>query len=77
MYEYILEFVLLQNRLTTELRIVNSNSVDFDYFLDFPRKGTLSLNGEEWEFLRHGLGFRFTRQDLLPHLIVDAHVKPF
>lgn len=42
MHEYILEFVLLQNRLTTELRIVNS--VDFDYFIDFPRNGTLYLN---------------------------------
>ncbi|MCO7256522.1 hypothetical protein KSI86_20405 [Dickeya oryzae] len=61
----------------TEFKKSNPNSVDFKYFIDFPRKGNIALNSEEWSFLRHGLGFRFIRQNPLPHLIVDPHVYPF
>jgi hypothetical protein len=77
MYEAILKFVFLQEQLMAEFKKVNSDSVDFEYFIDFPRKGRIALNSEEWSFLRHGLGFRFIRQHPSPHLIVDPHVYPF
>ncbi|ROP48906.1 hypothetical protein EDF81_4648 [Enterobacter sp. BIGb0383] len=77
MYEVILNFIFLQEQLTTELKKANPNSVDFKYFIDFPKKGSVTLNSEGWSFLRHGLGFRFIRQNPSPHLIVDPHVYPF
>lgn len=77
MYEEILNFVFLQEQLMTEFEKANPDSVDFKYFIDFPRKGKITINSEEWSFLRHGLGFRFIRQNPSPHLIVDSHVYPF
>ncbi|MCX8713342.1 hypothetical protein J3U57_12475 [Gilliamella sp. B3464] len=77
MFEKILEYINFQKKLMDEFKRLNSSSSDFKYFLDFPRRGHFRLNNEEWSFFRHGLGFRFTRQMPLPHLIIDPHVCPF
>lgn len=77
MLKKIIEYIELQEKLTSELRRLNIGASDFEYFLDFPRKGSFRLNNEEWSFIRHGLGFRFTRLTPYPHIIIDPHVYPF
>ncbi|AXA90414.1 hypothetical protein [Massilia sp. YMA4] len=40
---------------------------------DWPRKGTLSLLGAQWDFVRHGAGVRFT--NLQTQEEIDAHTS--
>jgi hypothetical protein len=48
-------------------------SHDFEWLLDFPKKGRLVVGGSEWGFEKHGAGLRFTRQNPEPQIVVDAH----
>jgi hypothetical protein len=31
------------------------------------------MNGENWDFVKHGVGLRFTRSNPTPHLVIDIY----
>lgn len=47
-------------------------SDDMDVVFSLPKSGSVTSNGEEWSFARHGSGVRFTSAG--DARIVDAHV---
>jgi hypothetical protein len=61
-------FVALQTALVSALKSALGER-DWELLVGVPRSGTVSLNGEEWSYQRHGVGVRFERRGV----VVDAN----
>jgi len=57
--EGIRSFLLLQTGLMTTFLETYPNCKDFKFLLDFPKKGSISIDGIKWKFIKHGLGILF------------------
>jgi hypothetical protein len=68
----IYQFVEYQTQLLGKLRSDFPESKDDKFLLDFPKFGTIEVNGVNWEFKRHGVGIRF---DKCTNGIVDIETK--
>lgn len=69
------ELTMLQDRLCRRLR--ESFNID-PMLLTLPKHGTLDLDGEFWEFQRHGSGVSFTRPIDGIEVDVPEHIElPF
>jgi hypothetical protein len=72
-FGYVSQLVRLQEELVRALMNQYPAGKDLDWLLDFPKKGVIRINTDDWEFTRHGCGMRFIRKTTEPHYIVDMH----
>lgn len=81
-FDAVKRFCILQSELQEKFIEKNSISNDWKYLTDLPRRGDLSVRGEKWNYVRHGLGVRFVgesgividvHRDILNRRVVDAH----
>lgn len=64
------EYSIIQERLC--LTLFEKYGMPEDRFLaNIPHDGLLSLDGDAWQFRKHGLGVLF--EQLSSHIIVDSH----
>jgi hypothetical protein len=63
-----LEFLGLQQSLLMAWRSANPESSDLQLLLDFPKRSVVTIGGQKWDAIKHGLGVRFTNPD---RVIVD------
>lgn len=66
------KFVRYQNVLCGAFFLEYPGLKDFRCHLDFPRKGYLKVNNEDWSFRRHGLGILFERYNKVPNIKIDV-----
>lgn len=71
--EFVTKFVALQRKLISAYIAINPDAKDFKWLLDFKKKGSVVVDGENWDFAKHGVGLRFVRRSCEPHMIVDVH----
>lgn len=45
---------------------------DFDFLLDFPKKGTFFVN-DEWVFIKHGIGIKFLISNVQKEMVIDIN----
>ncbi|MBX5242719.1 DUF6896 domain-containing protein [Rhizobium sp. NLR22b] len=67
------ELLNLQHKLLSAFTRNYPEANDFTSLLNFPRSGALVVDGERWNFVKHGLGLRFVREEPVPQLVVDMH----
>ena len=67
--EIVLSFAELQRRLVL-LFLAQEQPRDREFFADVSRRGTVDLDGESWQFVRHGAGVSFKSRNG----VVDVHV---
>ncbi|ARM12379.1 hypothetical protein Bra5_CH02157 [Rhizobium phaseoli Brasil 5] len=67
------EFVNLQRQLFSAFSQGYPQANDFTSLLNFPRSGAVVVDGQRWNFAKHGLGLRFVREHPVPQLVVDMH----
>ncbi|WP_373682349.1 hypothetical protein [Pseudomonas sp. NIBRBAC000502773] len=68
-------FATLQSQLVLAFAELYPNARDSTWLLDFPKRGDMLVDGEQWQFLRHGAGIRFERVSRKPHWVVDVHKR--
>ena len=56
------EFVVLTNKLQNQFCGSFPNIQDFKYLSDCPRKGSIEIDGQKWNFQRHGVGICFVEE---------------
>jgi hypothetical protein len=67
----------LQRELLGQLVFVYPGALESEFLLELPKSGAIFLNGDLWQFQRHGAGVRFLRNvdqfvvDV-PNLVTDA-----
>lgn len=68
------EFISLQVKLVDAFLQANLAARDYEWLLDFPKKGDINVDGEVWQFSKHGKGVKFFKTPPA-HLskIVDVH----
>lgn len=66
-------FIRLQEILIKTFFIAYPGIKDFDFLLDFPKKGTVFVNDEEWSFIKHGKGVRFLIRNDQKERVVDIN----
>lgn len=71
--QLILQFVALQKKLVTSFRLSHPHVKDTKWLLDFPKHGSIIVNNDRWDFIKHGAGLRFRRASCSPQLVVDVH----
>lgn len=71
--EYVFVFVELQCQLVLAFMRLYPEAKDFKWLVDFPRRGEMLVNGDQWRFIRHGAGLRFEKITCEPHWVVDVH----
>ncbi|AOR65480.1 DUF6896 domain-containing protein [Pectobacterium wasabiae] len=69
----ILYFITLQDKLIKAFFIAYPDIRDFELLLDFPKKGHVLVNGDEWRFIKHGRGIKFLIEDLQSVRVVDVN----
>ncbi|MBX5192790.1 hypothetical protein HJB86_28555 [Rhizobium sp. NZLR3b] len=67
------ELINIQHQLFLAFTRNYPEASDFTYLLNFPRSGALVVDGQRWNFVRHGLGLRFVREEPIPQLVVEMH----
>ena len=68
-------FVEQQFSLISELRKTYPELVNDIFLLNVPKRGSLTVSDEHWDYTKHGAGIRFVRGRPLPNLVIDAHDK--
>jgi hypothetical protein len=59
--KHINDFLSLQHSLLREIDTVHPGGLQSKLILRVPKKGAILVEGETWEFQKHGAGLRFTR----------------
>ncbi|WP_411195924.1 DUF6896 domain-containing protein [Rhizobium sp.] len=67
------ELISLQHQLSLAFARSYPQANDFISLLNFPQSGALVVDGQRWNFVKHGLGLRFVREEPVPQLVVDMH----
>lgn len=65
------EFLALQLALLLAFKEKFKNLSDWQFLLDFPKSGTVEVDGIEWTFQKHGSGLLFRRSS--DGTVVDIH----
>lgn len=68
-----MQFVELQKKLVASFILSHPHVKDMKWLLDFPKRGSIVVNNEQWSFIKHGAGLRFQRTSCNPKLVVDVH----
>jgi hypothetical protein len=73
----------IQKKLLQVFFLENPGVVDFKLLTDFPKRGVLTVDGEVWSYVKHGLGYSFSSErgrviDMHNHFgkdsrLIDAH----
>ncbi|MEI7377460.1 MULTISPECIES: hypothetical protein [Dickeya] len=69
----IIRFISLQEMLMKAFFISYPSLKDFDFLLDFPKKGTVFVNDDEWGFVKHGRGIKFLISNDQKEMVVDIN----
>ncbi|WP_258305474.1 DUF6896 domain-containing protein [Pectobacterium polaris] len=69
----IISFIRLQEMLMKAFFIAYPGLKDFDFLLDFPKKGTIFVNDNEWGFIKHGKGIKFLISNDQKEAVVDIN----
>ncbi|WP_323636938.1 DUF6896 domain-containing protein [Pectobacterium polaris] len=69
----IISFIRLQEMLMKAFFIAYPGLKDFDFLLDFPKKGTIFVNDNEWGFIKHGKGIKFLMSNDQKEAVVDIN----
>ncbi|MBC8954069.1 hypothetical protein [Xenorhabdus sp. PB62.4] len=69
----IIDFIKLQVKLSRTFFETYPAVKDFEWLLDFPKRGSIQIDNELWGFIKHGKGIRFTKTSPLPKIIVDIN----
>ncbi|MCL6327319.1 hypothetical protein EXT52_19180 [Pectobacterium polaris] len=69
----IISFIRLQEILMKAFFIAYPGLKDFDFLLDFPKKGTIFVNDNEWGFIKHGKGIKFLISNDQKEAVVDIN----
>lgn len=69
----IIRFFLLQNELVKALFKAYPMAKDIEWLLDFPKNGCVNINGDVWNFSKHGKGIRFFMEGSHVVKVVDVH----
>lgn len=69
--EVVRTFLFLQSKLQEKFIEINPSSKDLKYLTDFLRAGQIIVQGDEWHFIRHGLGVFF--ENLKDNSVIDVH----
>ncbi|BES85052.1 hypothetical protein PEC302107_33980 [Pectobacterium araliae] len=69
----IINFISLQEMLMKAFFIAYPSLKDFDFLLDFPKKGTIFVNDNEWGFIKHGKGIKFLISNDKTDAVVDIN----
>ncbi|GKW01860.1 hypothetical protein PEC301877_06750 [Pectobacterium carotovorum subsp. carotovorum] len=69
----IISFISLQEMLMKAFFIAYPSLKDFDLLLDFPKKGTIFVNDNEWGFIKHGKGIKFLISNDKTEAVVDIN----
>ncbi|MDX7987859.1 hypothetical protein FE392_11035 [Xenorhabdus sp. 12] len=69
----IIDFIKLQEKLSRFFFESYPKVKDFNWLLDFPKRGKIKIGDESWDFVKHGKGIRFTRITPEPTVIVDIN----
>ncbi|MBQ4772874.1 DUF6896 domain-containing protein [Pectobacterium versatile] len=69
----IINFISLQEMLMKVFFIAYPSLKDFDFLLDFPKKGTVFFNDDEWSFIKHGKGIKFLISNNQEEIVVDIN----
>ncbi|WP_088937224.1 hypothetical protein [Rhizobium sp. N122] len=67
------ELLNIQYQLFSAFTQDYSHANDFTLLLGFPRSGALVVDGQRWNFVKHGSGLRFVRELPAPQLVVEMH----
>ncbi|MBN3215514.1 hypothetical protein H5A45_05675 [Pectobacterium polaris] len=69
----IINFINLQDMLMKAFFIAYPSLKDFDFLLDFPKKGTVFINNDEWVFIKHGIGIKFLISNDQKEMVIDIN----
>ncbi|MDY4385614.1 hypothetical protein ABRP58_15945 [Pectobacterium aroidearum] len=69
----IISFITLQEMLMKAFFIAYPSLKDFEFLLDFPKKGTVFVNNDEWGFVKHGKGIKFLINSDQKKAVVDVN----
>lgn len=69
----IISFISLQEMLMKAFFIAYPSLKDFEFLLDFPKKGTVFVNNDEWGFVKHGKGIKFLINSDQKKAVVDVN----
>ena len=69
----IIRFFLLQNELVKALFKAYPMAKDIEWLLDFPKNGYVHINGDIWNFSKHGKGIKFFMEGSQIGKVVDVH----
>ena len=71
--QIIYQYVALQRKVLSEFYRCYPDATDTLYLIDFPKTGSINVDGKDWEFRRHGAGIRFESMSENLGCAVDAH----
>lgn len=66
-------FVVIQKKLIESFMHQYPNVKDYQFLLDFPKRGTIKLDDSNWNFSKHGKGIKFYQDSSYKAKIVDVH----
>ena len=69
----VIRFFLLQNDLVKALFKAYPMAKDIEWLLDFPKNGYVHVNGDKWNFSKHGKGIRFFMEGSNIGKVIDVH----
>ncbi|ACX88276.1 hypothetical protein F6Q07_02205 [Pectobacterium parmentieri] len=69
----ILYFITLQDKLMKAFFIAYPDIKDFELLLDFPKIGSVLVNDDKWNFVKHGKGIKFLIEDTHSVRVVDVN----
>lgn len=68
---HIEEFIDLQSAIVSAFKRKFTHLSDWRFLIDFPKDGSIEVNGIEWTFHKHGSGLLFQRAS--DGLTIDVH----
>ncbi len=69
----LLDYMKIQEQLIKTLRSNYDKITDWEYLLDCPKNGYLTVLGENWKFEKHGKGICFISET--SGKIIDVHTQ--
>ncbi|MEA3238135.1 hypothetical protein OP492_26125 [Pseudomonas mosselii] len=66
-------FVELQCKLALAFLRSHPGAKDLTWLLEFPKAGEVFVDGDKWQFIRHGSGLRFEKMTCKGGWVVDIH----